>query len=489
MLRLILRQLGDVPLWGCAMAALTLALSSVVPFIERSTAVNQQAILGGYCFAMAGLWLALSAVVKRRASMTRLALMSLCFGLAAGSRPPLGLTALVLIPVYASLRSSYPTRRLSVALLAPVGVCLALLLAYNQARFHEPLEFGTKHQLAGYDSRIASISAVSYIRPGLWYYLFSPPRPTALFPFLRLGPPPLSYPASLPEGYLKPEPTSGLLVMAPILIFIIALPWLWRRRAGALGPLAPPLLLMAGAGIGGLVFASYEFFATTERYEVDFATLFLICALAAWLALVSGARGHRRRLLLWGGTLLAAWACLTGLLASFTGASQQFPVDHPGTWRALEDFGSPVSAGIAALAGKPILAEVTATNVLQETSPDYESLSSGAITGFWLGERERATLTVVSPDTRRGTFLAGVASGPKVASGASLEARVTGPEAETSSYPVPAGEGKVEIPVKFHAGVNRFTLTAHASAVNPSNSANPISQALLGVMNLSLVSG
>lgn len=105
-LRVILRQLGGAPLWMSLLAACALALSSVVPFILRVPLVYEEAIAGGYCFAMAGVWLAASALVDRRASLWRLALMSLAFGLATASRPTLGLLALLLVPVYLSLRAT-----------------------------------------------------------------------------------------------------------------------------------------------------------------------------------------------------------------------------------------------------------------------------------------------------------------------------------------------------------------------------------------------
>jgi len=138
-LRVLLRQIGKVTLWICVLAALTLTLSSAIPYDVGFPTVYHEAVAGGFCFAMAGIWLAVSAVVDRRASLTRLVLMSLCFGLATGSRPTLGLTALVLVPVYMALRSTRSRRGLLVALAAPVGSCFLLLAAYNQARFGSPL--------------------------------------------------------------------------------------------------------------------------------------------------------------------------------------------------------------------------------------------------------------------------------------------------------------------------------------------------------------
>ncbi len=346
-LRVVLRQLGRAPLWMCALAALALALSSVMPFTLRRPEVYEGAIAAGFCFAMAGIWLAVSALLERRASLLRLALASLCFGLAVGARPPLAAAALVLVPVYLSFRATLPQRGLLIALLAPLGVCGLLLALYNQVRFGSPLEVGTKYALAGFNQYTAHFGDASYVVPGAWYYLLSPPRPSILFPFLQVAPPPESFPGTLPANYQSFELTAGLLPMAPILVFLGALPWIWRRRPKLLGSLGTPLLILAGAGAFGLLFLSYEFYATTERYEVDFAPLFLFGALAAWLALSVHLRGGRRQLVRIGGALLALWGCFAGIAISFTGYANLLQANYPSTWSTLESISSPLSSAIA----------------------------------------------------------------------------------------------------------------------------------------------
>jgi hypothetical protein len=476
-LRVILRQIGNTALWMCVLAALTLALSSVVPIILRRPAIYEEAIGGGYCFAMAGIWLAVSTLAQRRASLVRLALMSLCFGLAAGSRPTLGLTALVLVPVYMSLRSSQSRRGLLTALAVPVCGCFLLLAAYNQARFGNPLEFGTKYQLAGFNSQTAHFADTGYMLPGAWFYLVSPPRPAVLFPFIGLGPTPISDLISLPAHYSTSEITGGLLPMTPIAIFLVALPWISWRRPALLGPLAAPLLVLAGAGIASLLFLSYEFFATTERYEVDFTTLFLLGALAAWLALADEVRGTRRRLVRTGGGLLAAWGCLTGLAISFTGEERLLAASQPGIWSALVDIGSPLSTALATAAGRPVLGEASA--------PNLSRLSVG----------DRMRLTIVSPDTREAALLATMTPGAERGDEAPIElgtgasrVLIRGPGHASYTYPVPPGGGRVRIPVHLRRGLNHLVLSPIATAVSGITPGIPASQQLLAINNLSLAS-
>jgi hypothetical protein len=484
-LRVLLRQIGNATLWMCVLAAFALALSSVVPYLARRPYVYEAAISGGYCFAMAGIWLAISALAHRRASLRRLALMSLCFGLAAGSRPTLGFTALMLVPVYLSLRSTRPRRGLLMALVVPVGVCALLLVAYNQARFGNPLEYGQHYVLANEDVQTGHWAEPSNVLPGLWFYIVSPPRPLALFPFIGLGPPPVTYPLSLPASYVDTAPTGGLLPMTPILLFLVALPWIWRRRPALLGPLASPLLVLAGAGLACVLFLVYQFYGTTERYEADFTTLLLLGALAAWLALSEEARGRRRWLVRTGGGLLAAWGCLIGLAIGFTGSSNLLATALPSAWATLENIGAPVSTAIATIAGRPVLAEVSAPHLSPISHVSYTSLSVGTAP-FWLSAGEQADLTIVSPDVRGAALLASVAPGAALGAGGSLWAVLTNPGHSSHSYLLPPRGGVVRIPVRLSIGVNRLVFSPLASAIKLRNPTTPSTRPLLVVSDLSL---
>ena len=230
-LRLVFRQFASLPNWMGVVCGAVLVCSTGVPFILRRPAVYEEAIAAGYCFVMIGLLIALRAIAKRRASLAALALMSLCFGLAAGSRPPLLALAILIVPVYRAVRSSpaAPHGRCLAALLVPVGVCMLALLLYNYSRFGALLENGQSYQLSGYDPKTLHFGKLGYLLPNFWYYGLAPPRPLILFPFLALTPPPLTYPLSVPANYMTPEFTGGLLTMAPILLFAVVLPWRLRR--------------------------------------------------------------------------------------------------------------------------------------------------------------------------------------------------------------------------------------------------------------------
>jgi hypothetical protein len=449
-LRVILRRIGDTPLWMCTLAGLALAFTSAVPFLLRTPATSEDTLAGGLCFTMAGIWLAASTLANRQASIPRLACASLCFGLAAGSRPTLGLTALVLVPVYMSLRATRPRRTLLMALSAPVGTCFALLLAYNQARFHQPLEFGLHYQLTGYDSGTAPLGRLSYIPSGARSFALTSPLLGPVFPFISIKLPQGSFPA----GLVPSEITGGLLPMAPITAFALALPWIWRRRPKLLGDLAGPLLILAGAGVTIALLAAYETFATTERYEVDFLSLFMLAGLSSWLALSRVLHGHLQRLWRIVGGLLAAWGCIAGVAISFFGYGKSLAVTHPNTWKALEDLSSPISAAIANVVGHPVLAGISALNLTQVPSRDAAG-HRVQITVFSLSSVERAELTIVSPDARTVALVASV----RLSAGGRYALRIDGSGNAGRSYPLPQVGGVVHIPVRLGWGLNRLALT------------------------------
>jgi hypothetical protein len=486
-LRVILRQIKSETLWIAALAALVLMLSSAVPFMLRRPAVYEEAIIGGYCFAMAGIWLATSAVVKRAAGMWRLVIMSLCFGFAGGSRPTLWLTGLILVPVFFRLRGTRPATKLAAGLLIPVCGCFLLILAYNQARFGKPLEVGSNYVLAGFEPREEHYGKLGYLLPGAWFYALSPPRPTIQFPFIAFSPHPVSYPGRLPSGYFTEEPTGGLLYTTPIIFFLVALPWLQRYRRKLLGSVGAPLLLVAGAGGGILLFLSYEIFSTTERYEGDFATLLLFGALAAWLALSEHLRGRRRWIVRTGGALLAVWGCVVGLAVSFTGYNNLLEMNHPGTWSTLEKLTSPISDLLAKAEDHPVIVSVTAPHLNPVTHKGYTSLGVTGIGGsLFIGDR--AEILIGSPDGRMATLLLSAARATGVAGEARLGAGASGLLLEPSGrpkrvYQVPPRGGLVRIPVELHEGVNRMAL----SAVGPlQGTAIPVSEQLVYIQKMSL---
>jgi hypothetical protein len=495
-LRVLLRRFDAVPLWMGILAGAVLVCSTTVPVLLRRPAVYEEAIAAGFCFVMAGVYIAVRTIARRRASLGSLALMSLCFGLAGGSRPPLIAMGFLIVPVYLALRRTTPVRPLLAALAGPFVICVLLLLAYNFVRFGNLLQVGQSYQLAGYNPQDAHFGSAAYILPNLWFYGLSPPRPTILFPFLALTPPPLTYPLGLPAGYATPEITGGLFTMTPLLLFAFALPWLYRRRPQSVRPLAAPLLIAAAAGLFALLFLSYEFYSSTERYETDFVPVFLLAALAAWFALSSGAPSRGRRAVRIVGALLALWGCLAGVAVSFTGYLNLLREEKPGTWSTLENAASPVSTAMAMLAGRPILAEVQVPQAgerspVHEISPVHLTSIGVGTESFSLPVGTSVQLTIVSPDRREAAIVSTMAvgalgpGGAIVRSGATLLVELRDTSSAPRDYRI-QGAGPVRLPVELNRGLNRVLLTPVQTVGSTPNAAAAESDQLLEVPSLTL---
>ncbi len=245
---LVRRFLPSTPRWAMAVACVALAFGNTVPFILRRPATHEVAITCGLCFGMLGIWLLLMGWYGPRPSRRKLLAAGVALGLALISRPSLGVLGLIpLVLVATAWRAgTWPLgltgTRVLVALFGPLAACAALLMAYNMARFGSPLEFGQKFQMTGVESVETLVPA--FIPSGLFIYLLTPPRPTALFPFLSLDSPLL--PWTPRSDYQAIEDTGGALVLAPVLWWIFLLPVL-RRRTEARAPPSP----VGDGGSGG----------------------------------------------------------------------------------------------------------------------------------------------------------------------------------------------------------------------------------------------
>jgi hypothetical protein len=351
LLRLLVRRLlPAAPAWAVIAGAAGLAFGSAVPFILRAPNVYEIAIAAGACFLAAGLYLLARGSLRPAARLRTLALGSLFLGFAFNARPPLllcggVLLALLILLSRRSRQLGYSRRRLTVVLLGPFAACLLLTGAYNYQRFGSPVQYGIRYQLAGVESRRYAFFSLSYLPPGAYNYVLAPPRLALAFPYVFLPPPP-SYPGHLPAGYVLLEPTGGLLPSTPIVLFLAALPWLWRgERRGEHRRELPAIV--AGMGLlGGCVLLGVAFtvYGTTQRYEVDFDALLILAGVLSWLALLVHVRTRlRRRAVAVAGALALAWGAFCGVALSFTGEHNLLQEKHPALFADLEDITSPIA--------------------------------------------------------------------------------------------------------------------------------------------------
>jgi hypothetical protein len=465
---LVRRFVPKTPDWLLVIASIGLALSSVVPFILRRPAVYEVAISAGYCFSMAGLLLITQGTLATEPKRRKLALGSLCLGLAIGARVtlvPLGFVA-VGTAVYL-IRRRQASWRILVPLLGPLAACALLLGAYNAVRFGSPAELGQRFALAGVDQTKLPYDQLSFVPPGAFSYLFLPPRVALTFPHVFLMDN-KSYPFPLPRLYAgtphgtPPEPASGLLPTAPITLLLLLIPVLWRRW----DPGGRRVLLVASAltFLGLMIVAglSWGLFGSTERYEVDYTTLFLIAAFLVWTGLLGRAEGVKRlrRGIAVTGVALTMAGAAAGMALSLTGYSDLLELRHPSTFEALENLTSPFATLAVMVRGKAAIARVddppepNGVGTILRPKPGYGTVTETFSSG-WLGGTRPMTVTVVSPGAERPWLRVVAVLGPDAGTRASVNVRVQSPG---HTVTVPVRHAIMSLPIRLHLGLNRIRL-------------------------------
>jgi hypothetical protein len=468
---LVRRLLPKTPGWFLVIASAGLALTNVAPFMLRRPAVYEVAISAGYCFEMAGILLIVRAVLASPPSRRQLALGSLCLGLAVGARLSLAAGgAVALAAAIYLIRRRDQRYTVLIPALVPVLVCALLLAAYNDARFGSFSNFGEQYQLASLNQMTMPASRLAYVPPGLFSYLLMPPRLAVTFPhafLMNAG----HYPFPFPHGYggsprgWPAEPAGGMFPTMPITLVLLGLPILWWRAKHAE---RPTLLLAAGGAVLGLAIVgllSFGLWGSTQRYEVDYASVFLIAAFLVWAMLIgrSPNRKRARRGIAILAIALTAVGAAVGTAVSLTGYYNNLLLTHPGLVRTLEDATSPVATLATMVAGHAMIARVDGPIPVDPPPNGYDKFDqSGA--GAWLGGGP-VTVTVAAPSADRLALAAGVILGPGAPPHARLEVLV---QSAGRPIAVPVTSGDLRLPLSLHMGLNRIKLNvAGAKPTSP----------------------
>lgn len=449
----------DAPAWKVNAAIVCLGMANALPCVIRRAdgpGQYQVTIAAGACFALLATWLVVTALLapdaRQRPDLRRLAGASLALGLAVGARPSHLVTAaglLALVGWWLRATSRPQRQRAAVALLAPLAFCGVLLVLYNVARFGSPTEFGLSYQLAKVDVTARDTFSPSYLLPGLWYYLAAPPRLGLVFPFLQL---PLSptYPGHVPSVYDGVEPIGGLLVLAPIVLVMLVVPF--RKRVDV--ELRAVLLTLLGITAGLVVIASVAFWGATMRYEVDFASLLLIGALTVWL-------GSRTRWATIAGTAAIAWASIAGLALSYGGGKSSLAATHPDLWQTLAEGFSPASRLVTSVThGGPAIAEAQGNAFFDRKQQNYGSFGDQGIS-LTLAPAY-VDLIVVMPSAGEAHLRARVRPGPAAVPGARLVLLVQRPDGTTE--PVDITGPDLDVPLQLDGGVQKLRLAPWSDA-------------------------
>jgi hypothetical protein len=287
--RLTRHFFGSIPLWIECFSILALGLAVPVPFIIYSGRAYEVAIACGYFLVFAGLYCLVSGLLSRDRWGTALLAVgsaALAFGVAA--RPDLIFAAsFVAIAVYIVVKSPRDRSRGQVARIAAIVVpyvAIGILIAsFNVIRFGSVTELGASYQLMAYNPRKYAFYQLWYIPHGLYYYLLAPGRFISTYPYvylLKFVP----YEQAQSNNVYAIEPVAGVLTNMPLItlglvMIVTQFRGLARRCRTALLAILPGLLVAAGIVLS----ITFTFRSATMRYALDFAPLWLISGLLAWV--------------------------------------------------------------------------------------------------------------------------------------------------------------------------------------------------------------
>ena len=318
-------------------AVLTVGLAAMIPVLLRRTQVYEVAISSAYLFSVLSLFGMYRSLHSPR-SLRWLAFASLCYGLAIASRPTYLFGAVsLLVPAWfggAGSTAGGTEKRLlarACAAIIPVGLIVLGILAYNDLRIDNPLEFGQRLTLSGVREMGRTHFSLSYVWFNCRAYLFAPANLSPYFPFVRV----ISLPAK-PAGHLGVEDPYGIFPNMPFVLLGLFATLACKGRPG----LARFVLCaaLASIAVGCFVF-TFEF--ASNRYMVDFLPgLMVVAVIGSWGIWSHGAGMSRRVAGAVCGVLLA-WTILFNIFAAF-GHNNLLRIGDPASYSPLAHaFGYP----------------------------------------------------------------------------------------------------------------------------------------------------
>jgi hypothetical protein len=268
--------------WAVLAAVAFAGLVNPMPFVMVEGRIYEAAIIAAQFFLVGGFYFLLSAF--RRPTIIQLALSSLFFALAIGSRTPL-VPGIGLIAIVVLIWAFQTQRPRMIALLAafalPLAIAAVMYASYNYARFGSWTEFGFRYQLTSYNlyNDLDQTLSIAYAPPNLYKTLLNPLERREAFPYIFptrwAGPEWLTN--YRPGMYLTfTENITGILISSPF--FLLALLSLFKKRQD----LHWSLLALA-LGLLGFFIILQTYFFIAMRYLLDMIpTLTILTILGFW---------------------------------------------------------------------------------------------------------------------------------------------------------------------------------------------------------------
>jgi len=290
-------------------------------FMSVLPSIHHEAIL------WAALWLMLAVLGvlrtwRRGPTIGRGVWIGSTAGLAVGCRVSYLLPGLIVVGVFCwtAYRKRRPTAVVAAA--APLLVTGLLLAGYNEARFSSPTEFGVNHLASTYQDYIRDghFWRLDHVPYNLWDNLCRLPDLGSRFPFLETGitlqeVSQRSATAAAPYRLIHVnELTTSLLILVPALWLAAGL----LRCRGDASDARPAWLFGAVAAVQmGLLSLT---FASTARYQFDFAPYLMLLAFLGAIRIQTDSRAATRLVY-----ALIAVSLVVGLYLPFNAVEQYEP--------------------------------------------------------------------------------------------------------------------------------------------------------------------
>jgi len=279
---------------------LAISLTTGSLFLMARSVVYEVALSSALFWMAAAVFLAFEGVRNERRCRV-LFFSGLSLGMAMGSRHSFVLASAVLVAATAlylliRVRPWGVACRKWVALVLPTALIGFLLLAHNEARFEDPLEFGHNYQIGVVDPQNVDFLDSENIPYNLAINLFQPPAFYPPFPWIHLRGQELLDWISPPRTHIKVESGLGLLIANP---YLLGLPFLFLaalRRVRSFRLFWLWAVLASVAAVNFLIIALFSYSA--PRYAVDYVPWMVVLFSILWVCALEGGKGSRRQIVL-----------------------------------------------------------------------------------------------------------------------------------------------------------------------------------------------
>ena len=440
------------------MGILAIALTNSIPYVLRHPVVYDVAITSGAFFAMLGLAFLLRSWNGEQCHRGWFLAASAAFGLSLGCRPIYLFSCIVLFVVWllVSREKNFRIKEMLLdgfSLILPFSICVLGVVTYNYIRFGSLSEFGMSYMLGPTEWDLSNMYHACNIPPGLFLNALCPPSLDPVFPFLHLRP---FYPFQFPKGYVLEEPSAGFFATSPVMLFsLITIGFGIRRFFSQRVFFVASMIMLLGFAI--VFIEGFMQYATTMRYQVDFAPTILLGSMIGCIALEPLIKSTWKKSLYRAGVVvLVCYGMLAHVAFGMTGFVDAFRRGEPRTYFALEDFLRPVSAFLTPFYKTNQLRVVDLT-----TSAGNARFDDGK-EGPWLGE-EGVYVRFYSPKVVGMSVSGNLVVGPNNPDGVVFEFQ--SPDGKVTSS-IRKGSGHEAFTFLLNPGVNRIAFFARPAGIN-----------------------